>query len=103
MDFELRDLETWVLENVNRLSGCAQETLPVNKTLSHFLGHVGSDAVAEVRTECIRRLIRNKVLEAARLRGCFVLAVDGTGMLHFNRPHCSHCLVHRNGSAVCER
>jgi len=100
LDFELRDLETWVRDNVNRLSGCAQETLPVNKTLSHFLGHVGSAAVAELRTECIRRLIRNKVLEAARLRGCFVLAVDGTGLLHFNRPHCSHCLVHRNGSAV---
>ena len=37
LDFELRDLETWVRDNLNRLSGCAQETLPVNKTLTFLL------------------------------------------------------------------
>ena len=100
LDFALRDLDTWVLDNLNRLSGSEQQTLPVHKTLSHFLGHVGSPAVAQVRTQCVRRLIRNKVLDAARFRGGFVVAVDGTGYLCFDQPHCPHCLVHRNGSAV---
>ena len=100
LDFQLRDGELWVLDNVNRLSGCQQESLPVNKTLSHFLGHVGSQPVAELRTQCVQRLIRNKVLDASRLLGRLVFAVDGTGFLSFKQRHCPHCLVHRNGSAV---
>ena len=100
LDFQLRDLELRVLANVNRLSECQQESLPVNKTLSHFLGHVGSHPIAEVRTQCVRRLIRNKVLEGTRLFGCLVFAVDGTGFLTFKHRHCPHCLVHKYGSVV---
>ena len=100
LDFQLRDPETYILDNVNRLSGCAQQSLPVHKTLSHFLGHVGSAALAWVRTECVRHLIRNKVLDAARFRGRFVIAIDGTGYLRFHQPHCAHCLVHKHGSTV---
>jgi hypothetical protein len=100
LDFQLRDLECQTLANLNRLSECEQESLPVNKTLSHFLGHVGSEPIAGLRTQCVRRLIRNKVLDAARLLGRLVFAVDGTGFLSFKERHCPHCLVHRNGSAV---
>ncbi len=98
LDFQLRDMETLVLENLNRLAATEQNSLPVNKTLSHFLGHAGPAAVAEVRTECLRRLIRNKVLDPGRLLGCLVLGVDGTGYLCFDQRHCPHCLVHKNGS-----
>jgi predicted RNase H-like HicB family nuclease len=76
LDYELRDDELPVLDNVNRLAHTQQVSLPVHKTLSHFLGHVGSHALAQLRTDCVRRLIRNKVLDDARLEGCFVLAVD---------------------------
>jgi hypothetical protein len=100
LDFQLRDSELKVLENVNQLSDCEQESLPVNKTLSHFLGHVGSEPVAGLRTQCVRRLIRNKVLDASRLLGRLVFAVDGTGFLCFKERHCPHCLVHRNGTSV---
>jgi len=100
LDFQLRDPELRVLANVNRLSECEQDSLPVNKTLSHFLGHVGSQSIAQVRTQCVRRLIRNKVLDGTRLFGCLVFAVDGTGFLTFKHRHCPHCLVHKHGSAV---
>jgi hypothetical protein len=100
LDYQFRDLETHILENLNRWAHCEQDSLPVNKTLSHFLGHVGPAPLAELRTDCVRRLIRNKVLDAARLDGHFVVAIDGTGYLCFDQPHCSHCLVHKNGSAV---
>ena len=100
LDFQLRDLELYVLENLNRLSDGQQESLPVNKTLSHFLGHVGSAAIANVRTQCVRRLIRNKVLDAGRLFGRFVVVVDGTGFLSFKERHCPHCLMHRNADSV---
>jgi hypothetical protein len=100
LDFQLRAAELPVLENVNELSGCQQESLPVNQTLSHFLGHVGSEPIAGLRTQCVQRLIRNKVLDATRLMGRLVFAVDGTGFLYFKKRHCPHCLVHRNGSSV---
>src|ERR1043166_2779887 len=81
LDFDLRDLELKVLENLNRLAGTKQSSLPVHKTLDHFLGHVGSTALDELRAHCIRQLIRNKVLDDIRLDGEFVVATDGTGYL----------------------
>jgi len=97
LDFELRDPETAVLENLNRLAGTAQETLPVHGTLDHFLSHVGPDALAELRTRMVRRLIRMKALESSRLLGHVVIAVDATGYLAFRRRHCPHCLVQKHG------
>jgi len=96
LDFALRDLDLQVLDNVNRLAQTEQTSLPVNKTLSHFLGHVGSDAFAHLRTECVRQLIRNKLFDGSRLEGCLPVVVDGTGFLSFREPHCAHCLVHRH-------
>jgi len=96
LDFMLRDLELSVLNNVNRLARTEQDTLPVNKTLAHFLGHVGSDALAQLRTWIVHRLIRMRALDACRLLGRFVIAVDGSGFLHFHRPHCPHCLTQKH-------
>lgn len=96
LDFMLRDPELSVLDNVNRLAHSAQDTLPVNKTLAHFLGHVGSAALAQLRTWIIHRLIRMRALDACRLLGRFVIAVDGSGFLHFHRPHCAHCLTQKH-------
>lgn len=98
LDFQLRDLELKVLGNVNRLANTQQVSLPVHKTLDHFLGHVGSAALADLRTRCVRQLIRNKVLDDLRLEGEFVLATDGTGYLSFSERHCEHCLVQKHES-----
>jgi hypothetical protein len=98
LDFELRDDQLWVLDNVNRLAQTQQKSLPVNKTLSHFLGHVGAAALAQLRTDCVRQLIRNKVLDSIRLEGCFPVVVDGSGFLSFKEQHCPHCLVHQHES-----
>jgi hypothetical protein len=100
LDYELRDPETHVLENVNRLAGSGQQTLPVHKTLDHFLGHVGPAALARLRTKCVRRLIRMKALDACRLSGKFVIALDGTGLLSFRRSHCESCLTQRWGKST---
>jgi len=54
LDYELRDLELQVLHNANRLAGAKQNSLPVHKTLNHFLSHVGSEAFAQLRTRCVR-------------------------------------------------
>jgi len=99
LDFQLRENESHVLENFNVLASTQQESLPVHKTLAHFLSHSRSEAIADLRTRCVRQLIRGKVLDFCRLSGRFVVAIDGSGFLSFRRRHCPHCLHHRNASA----
>lgn len=79
-------------ENLNRLSGCHQQTLPHGDTLNHFLGHVHPGEWAMLRRKMVQRLIRNKVLDSGRLLGHLLIVIDGTGQLHFTRRHCRHCL-----------
>jgi len=100
LDYDLRDSDTEVLDNVNRLAGTRQKSLPVHKTLDHFLGHVRSGALAQLRTWCVRRLIRMKALDACRLMGKFIIALDGTGFLLFHRPHCPQCLTQRHTNST---
>ncbi len=89
--FELDTPEA--LENLNRLAGCRMETLAHSDTLNHFLGHVPPEAYACLRRKLVRRLIRMKALDRARLFGHFLIAIDGTGQFYFRERHCEHCLV----------
>ena len=68
----------------------------MHDTLDHFLGHVGAAPLAGLRTKMVRRLIRMKALDHARLMGRFVIVPDGTGHLVFHRRHCPHCLVQQH-------
>jgi hypothetical protein len=101
LDFELDARGTNVLDNLNRLAGTDQPARPVHDTLDHFLEHVPGDAFAELRTKMVRRLLRMKALDAARLAGKPVVLVDGTGLLCFHRRHCDHCLVQRHEKTTC--
>jgi len=58
-----------VLQNLNRLAQTQQETRLVHDTLDHFLGHTSATPYAWLRTNMLRRLIRMRVLNAARLQG----------------------------------
>jgi len=69
LDFDLRDRARAVVANVNRLAGTQQRTLPVHDTLDHFLGHLGAAPLAGLRTQMVRRLLRMKALDGARLLG----------------------------------
>jgi len=96
LDFDLDARGTQVLNNLNRLAQTQQETRPVHDTLDHFLEHTGAAPFAELRTRMLRRLIRMRSLDAGRLQGRFVVALDATGHLAFRRPHCPCCLVYRH-------
>src|SRR5579864_1736729 len=98
LDFDLDARGTEVLNNLNRLAETQQETRPVHDTLDHFLGHTGAAPYAELRTRMLRRLIRMRCLDAARLQGRFVVALDATGHLAFRQPHCQHCLIYRHAT-----
>jgi hypothetical protein len=101
LDSDLRDDETEVLGNVNRLARTGQTTLPVHGTLEHFVGHVGSAFYGGLRTRMLERPIRMKALDGARLRGRFVVALDGTGWLCLTERHCPQCLEQKkNGKTI---
>lgn len=97
LDYELRAGGQTVLANVNRLAGTHQESLPCHDTLDHFLGHVGDRALAVLRREMVRRLIRMRALESSRLLGRYVMLLDGTGFVVFNHRHCPRCLEQKTG------
>jgi hypothetical protein len=92
LDFELDARGTQVLDNLNRLADTEQETRPVHKTLNYFLGRIGPEPVAGLARQLVRRLLRMRVLDRARLQGQWVVAIDGTGYLLFRQRHCPHCL-----------
>jgi streptomycin 6-kinase len=48
----------------------------------------------------LQRLIRSKALDAARLQGCLVAALDATGHLTFAERHCEHCLEYRHAAGA---
>lgn len=98
LDFDLDARGTQVLHNLNRLAQTEQETRPVHDTLDHFLGHTGAAPFAELRTRMLRRLIRMRALDAARLQGRFIVVLDATGHLAFRQPHCPHCLIYRHAT-----
>jgi hypothetical protein len=98
LDFELDCRDSDILTNLNRLAKTKQDTRPVNKTLHHFLSHTGVVPYPWLRRQMLQRLIRSKALDAARLHGCFVVALDATGHLTFAERHCEHCLVQRHAS-----
>jgi hypothetical protein len=93
LDFELDSNGTQVLTNLNRLAQTDQTTRPVHDTLDYFVDHVAAQGFIDLRTKMVRRLIRMKALDEARLLGKIVVPLDGTGLLCFHRRHCPECLV----------
>lgn len=100
LDFNLRDLCTHVLANLNRLARTSQDSLPVSGTLDYFVGRSKPAAfLAGLRASMIQRLIRMKALDDARLLGHFPVAVDGSGWLSFRHEHCKQCLRQENNGS----
>src|SRR5262249_33275050 len=52
----------------------------------------------QLRRQMLQRLIRSKALDAARVQGRLVVALDATGHLTFAEKHCEHCLVQRHAT-----
>lgn len=76
------------------------DSVPHGDTLNRTFVKLDPDEVQENVSAMTARLIRNKVLDASRLFGCFVVAVDGTGVLTFKERHCPYCLTRKHASGV---
>jgi hypothetical protein len=100
LDYQLNADGPEVLNNLNRLAGTAQASRPLNRTLEYFLGEIGAAPIAGLRTRMVRRLIRTKALDAARLQGRFLILIDGSGYLVVSSRPCDHCLTQRHGETT---
>ncbi len=100
IDFQLGEVGTCVLANLNRLAGTQQKTMPVNKTLDDYLASLGTAPLAALRQLMMYRLVRMRALDGARLQGHFVAVIDGTGYLVFHDRHCDHCLTQQHGNTT---
>src|SRR5262245_14647580 len=97
IDFQLGEAGSCVLENLNRLANTCQRRVACNKTVDNFLAGSGSAPLAQLRRQMIYRLVRQRVLDEARLLGQFVILIDATGYLVFRQRHCPHCLTQQHG------
>ena len=100
LDYQLNTDGPEVLENLNRLAGTDQTTRPVNQTLEYYIEQIGEAPVADLKTKMLRRMIRMKALDGARLLGRSLILIDGSGYLVFRKRHCDHCLTQRHGETT---
>jgi hypothetical protein len=85
------------LANLNALSRGQQQALAHSDTLNYFLGRVPASSLPLLRRKMVQRLVRMKALDRGRLMGHFLVVLDGTGQLCFDRRHCPHCLEQKHG------
>ncbi len=70
------------------------DCFPHGDTLDALYTRLAPAEVQEVVCSLVERLIRGKALDSFRLLGrWFVVAVDATGVLVFDKRHCDHCLT----------
>jgi hypothetical protein len=100
LDYQLGELGSAVLANLNRLAGTHQTTLPRNGTVDDYLADVGTAPLAGLRQRLVYRLLRQRVLDAVRLQGRYVVLIDATGYLVFRHRHCDHCLTPSCGATT---
>ncbi len=100
IDFQLGERGTRVLDNLNRLAGTQQASLPVHQTVDGYLAGIGCPPLLGLRRQMIARLVRSRAVEGARLQGHYVIVIDGSGYLVFRQRHCEHCLTRQCGETT---
>ena len=69
------------------------DEMPHCDTLNYYLSKLSPECLGEIRTKMIRKLIKSKVFNKARLsNGGWRVILDGTGLFSFKEKHCDNCL-----------
>ncbi|WP_353948162.1 transposase family protein [Sporolactobacillus sp. Y61] len=67
--------------------------LPHYDTINDFLSRLDPKELENIRIGLIRELLKKRCFEAERIEGKYWgIIIDGTGLFHFNKKHCAHCL-----------
>jgi len=99
INYELNSHE--MVNNVRVLSKEEIERIPYDGTLAYLLKRMDPQELCSLRKKMINRLIRKKCLNKYRLKGYYLVAIDGSGHLTFKEKHCDHCLkVEKDGKVL---
>jgi len=91
MDFLFNSPE--FVGNLGTLSRQKLDRIPHNDTLAYLCRRISPNELHRLRVHMVRSLIRSWALDGGRLFGkWWLIAVDGTGRVTYNKPHCPHCL-----------
>lgn len=90
-------------ENFRALSETDVGEIPLARTVANVLERVEPEQVSDIAPRMVRSLVRNRVLERYRLLDKhYLVAIDATGWMSFDEPHCEHCLrrEHQSGKVT---
>jgi hypothetical protein len=96
--FRWERLHPLLAQNVRILASTDEETVAHPDTVAVLLERLDPAETAGLLAQALRRLIRMKALDDFRVRGHFLVAVDGTGYLCFEQRHCEHCVETKHAS-----
>ena len=83
-------------KHYNRLTG---RNLPHMDTVNDVLCDLPYEKLEQTRMDLMSRLFEQKWLRKYRLLGeYYLVAVDATGVVSFDKPHCEHCLTKKSKS-----
>lgn len=91
--FQLESKSPEFLHNVNQLAKTDIPAVSHNDTIAYYFEQLAPSGVEGLRTDLVSRLIRTKALDKYRLYGCFLFAIDGSGLISYKKRHCPHCLT----------
>jgi hypothetical protein len=76
---------------------CLGMRLPHQDTVAGVLTRIEPDSLEVVKMNLMSRLFEQKWLRPYRLLGkYYMVAVDATGVVRFDKPHCEHCLTKKS-------
>jgi len=80
--------------NLGKLIGRKIENIAHYDTINNFLERLEINELNNIKVGMVKRLIRNKSFNQARMRdNQWIVILDGTGLYHFREKHCENCLV----------
>lgn len=74
--------------------------LPDLDTVALVFSSLNEDELQLVKKQLINDLIKRKVLDKFRVNGMLLVAVDGTGLVSFDKRHCDECLTKTSKNGV---
>jgi len=81
-------------DNLNRLAGTHLDAVAYPTTLGDLLVQLDPGPLSRIPAQVLRDIIRQRGLERWRLLDRWYLVVfDATGIRHYHKRHCEHCLT----------
>lgn len=88
------------LSNLLDLSGTLEEFVAHPDTMNYSMERLHPCETEKLKVKMVKKLIVNRRLDAFRLFGLYMVAVDAAGLFSFSSRHCEHCLEAKNSNGT---